>query len=247
VSDRELQDLRRRAQTDPTLEPQLLMARLRAGELTLDQLTCAAALDHDPARIALNLPKPIDPPKLDPTNTWPGPLLRLPPLCVQATVRIALAVGRFTQSCVPDRFGMDAHTESALQAAEDWLVCPCERHLTLSVRAGEECLLRGRPPWSSAAARWVAGVYWTPMNWAGLYEASFTVLTDRRTRTAYEWSEARRHGEPGPRLLKAVLDEVLPWALGSRPEPVLCRVIGRVAAPLLTQTGSQATTIDQTH
>jgi len=66
VTDTALQDLRRRARQDPTLEPQLLTARVRAGELTQERLELAGLLGHEPALKALGWVA---------TPGWPGPFL----------------------------------------------------------------------------------------------------------------------------------------------------------------------------
>lgn len=228
MSDLSLRDLRRRAKADPSLEPQLLMARLRAGELTIGQLTCAAVLDHEPARLALGWAKPSDPPKLDPTNAWPGPLLRLTQnvngqdvsrISHEAIVRIAVAAGRLVMRHEAWSNEVAAGVAArSLRTAEDWILAPGPHTQAACGRALFPNAWYAFP--AEAAAHWAPGV---PVYWARFWSSCLLSLSNPNA--------SSNPITPGERLLRAVLGEALPWALGEA-DPVLARVIAGQVLPV---------------
>jgi hypothetical protein len=74
--DERLAELRRRVEQDPSLRPQLLAARVRAGELTQDRLELAAYCGDEAARAVVGVgvvPVPIGPhDSSDVAGDWPS-------------------------------------------------------------------------------------------------------------------------------------------------------------------------------
>jgi hypothetical protein len=129
--DERLAELRRRAEQDPSLRPQLLAARVRAGELTRDRLELAAYAGDPAARLVVGVgvvPVPIGPhdvsgvagdwPSVDsaPIDHWVRGLRNRwePELVVRAAFAAALAANH--------------GPSNLLRRIRSWLRCPCSRH-----------------------------------------------------------------------------------------------------------------------
>lgn len=236
-----LQTLRRRAEQDPTLRPQLLVARVRAGELAQDRLELAAYVGDVDARAALGWehgePLTVDAGKLVqmPVGEWVAGLRRWDE---DAAVHAALVAARValpswergeeTCCCGSGYRGHgwgDGHSfthvcdyyRNPLDPAPCECVSPAPRR---AVEAAEAWLARpseeSMVAWQQA--RLAAGLDFTmawlpfPLVVAGVMPGILPAR-DRELRNSVTEAAALA-GEPAVRA--AIRDALTAWALGDR-------------------------------
>lgn len=112
-------------------EVRLLVARLRAGELTPERLRLASFCGHLAASKALGKKEPT------PRDIYDWSDAVLARWGKEARVRATLAIARAVLPRWEARCGDDPAPRRALEAAECWLACPCEKHARIADRAGE--------------------------------------------------------------------------------------------------------------
>ena len=112
-------------------EVQILQVRLAIRHLHEERVLLAAHVGHAPARAALGARAPSraaspDPTEAAPLEEWARDLHDFGQA---VSVRAALAAGRLTASTLPaEATDRETDPRRALDAAEDWLACPCPRH-----------------------------------------------------------------------------------------------------------------------
>ena len=131
--DEELRGLERAAAAgDVDAEAQLLLRRVRVGELSEEKLWLAAYLGHGAAKTA-NPDVPVAPKGL---AAWIG---GLEPAGPEALARAALAAGwrclsRYETLLLHQNAGWPL-PRACLEAAEDWILCPCDDHRAAAAKA----------------------------------------------------------------------------------------------------------------
>lgn len=133
VTDQRLRDLERDAALgDLHAQARLLLERVRVGDLTEERLRLAAYLGHEPAELARRLAA-ISPPETpaDTRSLASGLRHFEQSISVRAVVTIA-------RSRLPawERWSTtDRRPLLAIEAAESWLDCPCELHMSAAADA----------------------------------------------------------------------------------------------------------------
>lgn len=129
MSDERLRELERRWKETDSVEDEAayLLERVRIGELTQERLELAAYCGQEASRLALG-PKEHDLP--GDLEEWVLGLARWG--CTACGIA-ALGVAEL----VRERWAWpwDERLDVALQAAADWVTCPCERHRSLAKQA----------------------------------------------------------------------------------------------------------------
>lgn len=197
-----------------TSEVDWLRARLAAGALVGDRVALACALDHGPAREALDAPGP------EATEaTWQAAVAASGPLAREVATRslVALAVDRLER-------GADTAVGRAILAAEAWLLEPAPERASEAARAAAEAerapgSFRPTPEFHLASA----------LRSEAAQEPSGAALGALAARAAAgdDPPGALRRGlellaDAVP--LEVIAAEVVPWALGYH-DPVRDRVL----------------------
>lgn len=210
MADARLRSLERDATNDPAAETRLLRERLRAGTLTEQDLRLAAYLGHAPAAEAIG-ERPFPPGVRD----LQARLIGLYDHGLEAALRAQVALARtFLPQFEAERPG-DRRPHAALEAVEAWISCPCEEHAGPCVLASEPALEAARTATRSAAS--VYGARIAAMAAAQAFQANASPL-GRRSSTKWV-EELREHGLREDALWRAIVDDVLPWALEGRARP----------------------------
>jgi hypothetical protein len=218
MSDEQLRELERRWRETGAVEDEarFLAERARAGRLSRDKLELAAYLGH---RAALSAIERTNPP-WDPSSgpSWLEEVVRgLRAWSKEAGVRAAIAASRTAMKQWEARYG-EEDPARALDLAEGWLACPCERH------AGEAAAHASRVQPGSAngtplsddtagVARAAAASRDESSNDAAVGTVRFAVrcLAGRK--------DERRLREARATVLEAIQRELVPWALASTSAP----------------------------
>lgn len=152
-------------------------------------------------------------------------------LGVEPALRIGIAVARFTLGRWEQVFPRDLRPREAIEAAEDWLLCPCSDHAARCARRANYTDAATDHGWETpepvaadeaameaeACARMAAD----PRPEAWFYDVVGNRLRPSPHMTELpEWSE----------VLPAVRAELLPWLCGTG-DPLAERVAGRAANP----------------
>lgn len=124
MSDFDYRRLQRAEHHDPTSAARALVARVRVGELDEQDLALAAHLGHEPARLALALPRTSSP-WTAPSTTVQSAVEELQPfgrgvLVLAAVTAVELALGPEPSEPVDRELTV---------AARAWLGCPCDDHV----------------------------------------------------------------------------------------------------------------------
>lgn len=139
MADDGLRALERRFASSGALEDEVrwLVGRLRAGQLTQERLRLASFCGHLAASRALGAKEPAPRDMV----AWADALLAR--WGKESRVRAAVAVARAVLPRWEARCGDDATPRRAIEAAEVWLACPCEKHARIADRAGEPAYAAG--------------------------------------------------------------------------------------------------------
>ena len=194
-----------------------LRLRIRAGEVSEERARLAAHLGHSPAREALSL----GPQTSSGLDEWVAGICAFG---LEPVVRTAVAVSR----SVLDTSCSLASSTLNLEAAEDWVHCPCNDHaaaaygvaregylpLPQPLRPGVDVYVRGRG--AHDACRISAELAGSP----GIAPAE---LAPRLTLAI---GRARTDSSEGDQVLTAMYSELVPWALGEG-DPVTDRALPR--------------------
>ncbi|HZU99422.1 MAG TPA: hypothetical protein VFF73_22125 [Planctomycetota bacterium] len=165
----------------PRDEARLLTERLRAGVLPEVRLELAATLGHEAALLALARPRT---PR---THSLPRVLLALERFGREVVARAALAAARRTAA----NSGADREGAACLAAVEEWLACPCERHLALVA------------PWLESN-----------VDPAEYLAAAVAAGRETLAELCQGLEQGRYATEPHSVLVAAVRRALVPWALG---------------------------------
>lgn len=196
MTDARLRELERRwresgAERD---HARFLVERLRTGELSLDRARLAAHLGDAAARAALGLAR--EPHDLAGQRAWAAALSdwgrEVPGRAGVAAARLVLPV--FDRGLNPD-----PRPRRALRAAEQFLVCPCDRHEGRALLAGDLVEAAAHDDAGTAVWEAVRAVVGPADGVAGALEA-VVVAAGRVTGVLA--------------VRAAIRDALVPWALG---------------------------------
>jgi len=239
MADDRLRLLERRWQESGSVEDEaaLLGARVRAGELKRERLEFAALLGHPAAGVAS--PTIAACPGLTELLTrlselhWPAAAnwgRALPPswaVCVRALISIANSLendasrSRNTKG-LAEQMGQDTDLPPplwALEAAEEWVLCPCRKHsrraADIGVQYRSSIVARTYPPRSRVP-------YLAAIAAGGPRNSGLTTVPSREEvlETCLEACDVAGLAESA--LYGAVTTELLPWCLGQS-DPVARR------------------------
>jgi hypothetical protein len=142
VADERLRALERAAQDDPSRSAELLVARMRRGDLTRERVELAAYCGHEAARLVVDPDHRVGtyfhlPPTADRPHGIHGDGVPLRDTVsdlarwgASVLVRASVAAARAAYA----RWALGAHAYRAfhaIRAAEEWLACPCDGHRSL--------------------------------------------------------------------------------------------------------------------
>jgi hypothetical protein len=229
VSDTRLRALERAAQDDPSRSAELLVARMRRGNLTLDRVELAAWCGDPAARAAVSDCDGVWHVSWEAGTWWgressPDTWLDLEPWLrglarwgADVLVRAAVAAARVAWVHYVEGVGAGStHYEGcscctppiAIDAAEAWLACPCARHASEAERLGPG-RVGPRRRWCTSVGQAIAAI--DQSRRSPRLEALSEVAADY-AREAIEGSAAIA-GEA--RVLDAIRSSLTAWALSS--------------------------------
>ncbi len=134
MSDEKLRELERRFKETGSVEDEAvwLKERVRVGDLTQERLELAAALGAVSAALAM------DEPRQEPPEDRAALMSILRESGDGALARGAIAVARAVLPAWISAWPEDDRPVKAIEAAEAWLDCPCDKHAEESRVAGTE-------------------------------------------------------------------------------------------------------------
>lgn len=216
-----------------------LACRLRAGSVARHRVEVAAHCNHEAALRVLERPPTALPPTVERRLVAAGHEVvrrvsgleqwaeRLSSWGIEATVRGFLSLARHVQPDWERGVGR-GDVETTLRAVEDWLLCPCDGHISVAIARRITCNAAG---WGHVLPRRAAVV-------AGLTEALALALAAARAGgqradypelliTCAPWATVHRGPDLPQRtpddVRAAIARELVPWALGTA-DPVQERV-----------------------
>jgi len=207
VSDADLREMERRFRETGSVEDEAawLLERVRAGELEQNRLDLAACLGHEAS--GGGAPASED----APNHLEMLKALRL--AGTETVARAAVGAARRVLHYWTEAYPTDTRPESAIEAAENWILCQCQTHLD---RAEQAALDVPRMVGSGGAA--------LRPGWAAR-TAFYTALIGAG-RAGEAVSEALETGLSSEEVCQVVGRELIPWALGYS-DPVRERVEAR--------------------
>jgi hypothetical protein len=218
MADEELRSLARIASGDLEAEAELLLRRLRSGELTQERLQIVEHLGYEPAEIAVREGSSR-------RAMLPRDWTSLAAAGDECVVRACVAKARFVLPAWRAHEPIDPGPAEALWNAEEWLVCPCDSHaraILLGLKAGRRAMQRARQPPGWPDPESVPGRAHAAASL--VYRATQAALAAHRPTFPGQLSHLAGQCLSDWRAsLPALRQELIPWLLGTS-DPVWARV-----------------------
>jgi hypothetical protein len=210
VSDERLRTLERAWQESGSAQAEAayLLERVRVGDLGQSKLELAALCGHQGAGLAANSTTLWKVESTDPPNEWTS---ALEPWGKEVSVRGAVAAGWSVLGLWEDAHPGQREPRSTIEAAEAWLLCPCDAHAASAQEAADAVsdLNGGRQ--DSDPASFAAAVAMNAAWAAGNFEEE--AFKDAAWAFLEAWKVAALVELAAPPLA-CVQSELVSWALG---------------------------------